>query len=43
MVGHRGDAETATCQVIDQRGGRPGAIGGVGVQVEIDGVRRRGA
>jgi hypothetical protein len=27
--------------VIDQRGGCPGAVGGVGVQVEIDRVRRR--
>jgi hypothetical protein len=41
VVGDCGDAEAATREVIDQRGRRPGAVGGVGVQVEIDGVRWR--
>ena len=41
MVGDSSHAETTTRQVIDQRSGRPGAVGGVGVQMEIDGVRRR--
>ena len=40
VVGNGGHPKTATRHVIDQRGGRPGAVGGVGVQVKIDGVRR---
>ena len=40
VVGDGGHAEAATRQVIDQRRRRPGAVGGVGVQMEIDGVRR---
>ena len=40
MVGDGGDAEAATREMIDQRGRGPGAVRSVGVQVEIDGVRR---
>ena len=39
VVGDGGDAVATTGQVIDQSGGCPGAVRGVGVQVEIDGVR----
>ena len=41
MVSDGSYAEPTTRQVIDQRGGCPGTVGSVGVQVEIDGVRRR--
>jgi hypothetical protein len=40
MVGDGGDAEATTRQMIDQCGRGPGAVGSVGVQVEIDRVRR---
>src|SRR5215207_6228376 len=40
MVGDGGDAEATTRQMIDQCGRGPGPVGGVGVQVEIDRVRR---
>src|SRR5215213_2140176 len=33
-------ATAATRQVINKRSGRPGAIGGIGVQMEVDRVRR---
>ena len=39
MVGDGYHSEAATRQVIDQGGRRPGAVRGMGVQVEIDGVR----
>jgi hypothetical protein len=41
VVGNRGHPKAATRQVIDQRGGRPGAIRSVGMQMKIDGIRRR--
>ena len=41
VVGDGRHTETTTGQVIDQLGGCPGAVGSVGVQMEVDGVRRR--
>jgi hypothetical protein len=40
MVGDSGHTEATTRQVINKRSGRPGAIGGIGVQMEVDRVRR---